>query len=49
MSGGLSGVLVKDLAAHEDKGRQKKLLGKNVHFEGETSSGAAMGHESLEL
>lgn len=37
------------LSCHEDKGRQKKLLGKNVHFGGETSSGAATGHESSEL
>lgn len=39
MSGGLSGVLVKDLAAPEDKGRRQKLPGKNMHLGGENVAG----------
>lgn len=35
MSGGLSGILGKDLAAHEDKSRWQKLPEKNVLFGGE--------------
>lgn len=34
MSGSLSGILGKDLAAHEDKSRQQKLPEKNVSLEG---------------